>query len=339
MSAVIRLWFINDGKYISRGSILSKNLDKEAMHFFSKQWSQNKAQEGREVSTQFASQASSCCSCTALTHRNSKATLTIQSVYDQNSTSDSSGSVCTDLQKLSLLSQTEEKRKRKPDSANKITANTFLFSLLHALCWKICARSRIVSVSLVVDMLTQCFEFATWWRRLICKCWRACRAAFCQPAVRGGWNARENLSDVAALKPENPAVAAEQPGNLCMHCHGRPHLRGGGGKKSSTELLQKLTNVCRWCVVAAAGRAACFWALGSTAGARRHRRAVVVLSLLIKLLPFDPVGVNHVNHRLKFGIQLDQRLGREYMHHCVIMFWVVLRAKRWPVGILTVQTS
>lgn len=266
------------------------------------------------MSTQFASQASSCCSCTALTHRNSKATLTIQSVYDQNSTSDSPGSVCTDLQKLSLLSQTK-KRKRKPDRAKEITANTFLFSLLHALCWKICARSGIVSVSFVVDMLTQCFEFAIWWRRLLCNCWQAWRPPFCQPAVRGGWSARENGSDVAALKSENPAAAAEQPGNLCMHCHGRPHLRGGGGgKKSSTELLRELTDVCRRC--AACLGHACFWALGATAGARRHRRPVLVLSLLIKLLPFDPVGFNHVNHRLKFGIQLDQRLGREHTHHC-----------------------
>lgn len=152
--------------------------------------------------------------------------------------------------------------------------------------------------------------------------------------MRGGGNAQENSSDVAALKSQNPAVAAEQPGNLCMHCHGRPHLRGGvGGKKSSTELLQKLANVCRW-RVAAAGRAACFgqgaaaglWALSSTAGARRHGRTVVVLSLLIKLLPFDPVGFNHVNHRLKFGIQLDQRLGREDIHHCYYILRELSRA-------------
>lgn len=82
----------------------------------------------------------------------------------------------------------KNKTKKKSQTARKeITVNTFLFFLLHALCWKLCAIPRIVSLSLLVDMLTQCFEFAVWRRQLICNCWQACRTQFCQPAVRGGW--------------------------------------------------------------------------------------------------------------------------------------------------------
>lgn len=168
-------------------------------------------------------------------------------------------------------------------------------------------------------------------------------------------NEQENLSVVTALKSSNPAVAAEQLGKLCMHClRRRPHLRGRGKpKNSSTELLRKLTNVCRWCTAAAAaaagcaacfahGASACFWAISSVAGAHRHWRPVVMLSLLIQFLPFDPVGFNHVNHGLKFGIQLDQCLGREYFHHRVIIFremWAVHWAKHWNARIFTLQTS
>lgn len=36
-----------------------------------------------------------------------------------------------------------------------------------------------------------------------------------------------------------------------------------------------------------------------------------MLSLLIQFLPVAPVSLDHVKHRLKFGIQLDQSLERE----------------------------
>lgn len=38
---------------------------------------------------------------------------------------------------------------------------------------------------------------------------------------------------------------------------------------------------------------------------------MATLSLLVQFLPVGPVGFDHVDHRLKFGIQLDQSLEEE----------------------------
>lgn len=181
---------------------------------------------------------------------------------------------------------------------------TFLFNILHAwLCRKMCAMPRIA------DMLTQCLEFS------LCVISRFVAVPASLPnaalwafkARRSEAGAEKKLSD---FKSRNSSLAAEQPKSLCMHClSSRPRV--GGYKETKTAALQ-LT------VIAAARRAArfghsaaaCFGAV-SAAGARRRGDTVAMLSLLIQFIPFDPVGFDHVKHRLKFGIQLDQSLDRE----------------------------
>lgn len=49
-------------------------------------------------------------------------------------------------------------------------------------------------------------------------------------------------------------------------------------------------------------------AVAAAAGAGGRRDALAALSLPVQLLPFGPVGLDHVKHGLEFGIQLDQRL-------------------------------
>lgn len=125
VSAVVG--FINNGKCVSGGSMFPKNLDKEAMHF-----SQNKDLKTRH--RKGGRWASSCCSCPVLTFRNSKATWTIQSVYLQNSTLDSPGSICTDLQKLSLLPQKKNTHKKTPKAGQSKRNHSKYIPLLSSPC-------------------------------------------------------------------------------------------------------------------------------------------------------------------------------------------------------------
>lgn len=128
-------------------------------------------------------------------------------------------------------------QKKKPDGVKEITANTFLFFLLHALCCKIWAVLRIVSVSLLVDMLTQCFEFAVWRRQRICKCWQACRTQFCQRvgARRLKTSREKNLSGVTALKSQHPAGAAQQ---LVGALHAPPPSQASSTREGKAEKEQ-----------------------------------------------------------------------------------------------------
>lgn len=78
---------------------------------------------------------------------------------------------------------------------------------------------------------------------------------------------------------------------------------------------QKLTGHPGWCAFRVTTAAQCASSFGHcaaigfrgliTVGSGRIGNTLATLSLLVEILPFGPVCLDHINHRLKFGIQLD----------------------------------
>lgn len=90
---------------------------------------------------------------------------------------------------------------------------------------KICAMPRIVSVSSLVDMLTQWFEFPllTWCHQLICSCSDKLAkhsSVSLQRRKTEGSRKTSMIAPHSSLKLISSSKSEEgaEPKNLCMHC-------------------------------------------------------------------------------------------------------------------------